>query len=758
MLSCRRMVCLMLCLCLCLAALPVRAEETDGFYEEYEATMTYAQDLVTRGDRVLALGGGIIFDYDPAERAWHTAREQQALDEAGYREQLGGMDCELMCAAADGETLYLLYLVYDEEYRPTACLAKLDAEDAFTVIGEVALGMAEGSYPQLYGMAVAGDALVLCYWNDMMSNYGTNTLLRVSTVDASVKELGVQPVSRPCAYRDGKLLVRYFDYERSWTEGSMTCPQIMELDPMTGATTLVCTMPNYNCGGLAWDAATDTIFFADGSCVYRLTSGATEIEKCGVLLPCYGHDDSPAAVVGDRYFVQDYQAETGVAVSTTDPAMMPAKSLRLGIGYADDQVRAYAAAHPDVALEITESTLDTQAITQGMLTGESGVDVYRLTVSAGVFSSLRDKGYCLDLSGSQVLTEAVAGMYPRMTELLYRGGKLCAVPAQLNASVDFCYYPEVLGAVGLTEDDLPATWAEFFDFIQYWYDDIAPEWEDEYSLLESQGMLSFENLFSLLLSAQLISGEASGELITFNTPAFLNALSRLEALRAALEDMAPDSDGGNYVVYNAAEESEPTCLLSVYNDVLSNSSWRTWESVPLRLSVETGEEAYIAGHLSVYFVNPNSANRETAMEFLEYLVTNMDAQTRILLCPDANDPVETSYYQEFLSSAQRDLESAERNLENAAPEDAADMQDWVDSAREYLTYVEDNFHWEYTAEDIAAYRALAPSIVIATNSWASGDLTNLQNAMTRYMDGNMTAEQFVREFDRIMSMMQMENQ
>ena len=30
--------------------------------------------------------------------------------------------------------------------------------------------------------------------------------------------------------------------------------------------------------------------------------------------------------------------------------------------------------------------------------------------------------------------------------------------------------------------------------------------------------------------------------------------------------------------------------------------------------------------------------------------------------------------------------------------------------------------------------------------------------MTRYMDGNMTAEQFVREFDRIMSMMQMENQ
>ena len=174
--------------------------------------------------------------------------------------------------------------------------------------------------------------------------------------------------------------------------------------------------------------------------------------------------------------------------------------------------------------------------------------------------------------------------------------------------------------------------------------------------------------------------------------------------------------------------------------------------------MEAGEEAYIAGHLSVYFVNPNSANRETAMEFLEYLVTNMDAQTRILLCPDANDPVETSYYQEFLSSAQRDLESAERNLENAAPEDAADMQDWVDSAREYLTYVEDNFHWEYTAEDIAAYRALAPSIVIATNSWASGDLTNLQNAMTRYMDGNMTAEQFVREFDRIMSMMQMENQ
>lgn len=756
-----RLMGLCMALCLCVSCIPALAEEGDA---EEHPPMTYANSLAVRDGRILAFSGTYVYCYDQENRAWNWAEENDALDLAMSalvdEQSEEGYSLVGVAGGAEGE-LYLLWEIYTYTGTDAGAFALgvLDAENNFTLLSRrMELGVGEGGYLQLYGFAALEDALVMCVWDDTTSNYGTNTLLRISLPDCEVKNLGTYEIQQICTYKDGLLLGRFYDMQSSTAED----PQIVTIDPATGATNTIVTMPGYECGGVTWEQETDTIYYADTSSVYRIQNGG-EAEKCGVLNPSYGNSDTYAVAVGGLYALRDYSTETGVSVTTTDPALMPTRTLKLAFGWADDVVRGFANAHPDVAIEIAESVWDAQAITQEMVNGTNAADAYRLSMSSGIFSSLRDKGYCLDLSGNEVLTAAVGAMYPHLTEQLYRDGKLCAVPASISANVDFSYYPYVMEAMGLTEEDMPTTWLEMMDFIERWYYDLAPEWEDDFELVEYGGNLSYEGLVSDLFTSQMLSCLGKGEMLSFNQPEFLACLKRLEEIRPLLDEMFGGDDEmmGGTVVYYGGDDYTPSYLFSGYGSVLENAGGNimndVWRTEPLALSMSDESEGYIGAYMNLYFINPRSENQDLAMEFLEYAMENMEDESRIMLCPDANEAVEWAYYETQMKNAQENLEQVQKMMEEADPDQMADMQMWLENAENYVQYVEAS-RWAYSEEAIAEYRKIADRLVLYNSDWASGDTTNIQNTMSRYIDGNMTAEQFVKEFDRIVTMMQMENQ
>ena len=69
--------------------------------------------------------------------------------------------------------------------------------------------------------------------------------------------------------------------------------------------------------------------------------------------------------------------------------------------------------------------------------------------------------------------------------------------------------------------------------------------------------------------------------------------------------------------------------------------------------------------------------------------------------------------------------------------------------------------WAVSEEDIAAYRELAPQLIVADSadflSSSTDGANEASKLMQRYMDEQIGAEQFIRELDRIIQMMQMEN-
>lgn len=753
-----RLLCLCLALCLMMSCVPVLAEEDEAVAR---APMSYVNSLVVRDGRILAFSGNDAYCYDAASRSWNWAEENDALERVFAQELLDGTGYSLgSVACGENGEMYLLWEVYGSgDMNSYFALGMLDAEGNFSMLSEkLELGVGENGYMQLCGFVALEDALVLCVWDDSISNYGINSLLRVSLPDGQVKNLGTYAIQQICAYKDGLLLGRYYDMQSS----EMTDPQIVTIDPMTGDMNTIAAMSGYECGGVTWEEETDTIYYADSSAVYRIQNGGAA-EKCGVLNPSYGNSDAFAVAVGGLYAVRDNSTETGVSVTTTDPALMPSRTLKLAFGWADDVVRGFANSRPDVAVEIAESKWDAQDITQEMINGTNAADVYSLSMSSGIFTALRDKGYCLDLSRNEALTAAVGAMYPHLTEQLYRDGKLCAVPASISANVDFSYYPYVLEAMGLTEDDLPTTWLEMMDFIERWYYDLAPEWEDDFKLIEYGSYFSYESMVSNLFSAQMLSCLGKGEMLSINHPDFLACLKRLEEIRPLLDDMFGGDDmiGGVSVFYGGGDEYRPTYLFAGYGSVLENASWSdsddAWRNEPLMLGLGEENEGYIGAYMSVYFINPRSENQDLAVAFLEYALENMEDESRIMLCPDANEAVEWAYYETNMKEAKASLEQARKAMEEAEPEEQADMQMWLENAEDYMQYVEAR-RWAYSTEAIAEYREIADRMVLYNMDWASGDTTNIQTTMSRYIDGNMTAEQFVKEFDRIITMMQMENQ
>ncbi len=738
----KKLVSILLTLCLCVGLCPALAEGTPT-----DSTFPFrsCNALTKMGDQLLVYGDGVLYATRDGE-AWATYAD---LTPKGDENPYSVMDI-----AASGDTVYLLISEWLGGGTETYALSRVSEGGRPEKIADLSLSSSDG-WIQVYGMAYVKDALYLLYMGDTHT-WGENNLLKISPADGSTKDLGTFTVTEMQPYKDDLLLVCYRDQENS------DAPSLATLNPETKEIKTLAAMKDYNCGAIAWDAETDTLLYADTSSAYRLTPGAKEAELCATLIPGYGRNDSSAIAMGGKYYLEDYNAEQGLYITSSNPADMPTRHLRLAVNYANDVVRAYTANHKEVAVQVTESAWDAETITQRMLTASDAADIYAVSLSGGLFTSLRDKGYCVELSGNQKLLDFVTPMYPSLTKEYFRDGKLYALPAEFNASANMAYYPSVLEELGLTEDDLPKTWLEMMDFIQRWDTEIGPDCDDEYALFQNDYDI-FSMLFGYILQDAMMTCDVQGDPIRLGSPETVALLKRMEELRPLLKRMSrnPDETGG-VVVYGGGSDSMPEALIANYCDLTPSdnrmSSRGNYREVPLPLTIAEGGPVVYQANITLYLVNPNSKNQEEAMAFLEYLTENMDDTSVIALDPNRNDPVESPWFLESVERMNEYIASVEEAYETAPEEDKTFMQDALTQAREELEYYTETSRWAVSAESIAAYREIAPHLVASSFELLGGNVTDLSSIFQRFMDGQMSAEQFAKEFDRIIMMMEMENQ
>ena len=634
-------------------------------------------------------------------------------------------------------------------------------------------GDEDGSlYFSLQGAALTGNyAYVTAYGLNPEAMYGLNQLFELNLKDGSVRKVTEDYIGIILPLDDTSL-IGYYDNRYTGADDPLTA--LVRINRQTGLTDTLCEMES-DSSFSGFTMSGTSVVFNDGSQVLRVAAPYDTVETVGYLPPAYVYTNLPGCVSGNSYYTYNY--DTGLtSIDLTAP--LPATVLRIdsSISWGDvgELVRQYVKEHPEVGVVYASTTASTAPdYTQHMQSGEA-LDLYSFYLPGDAFAALRNKGYLAELSGSSDLLAAVSEMFPNLTKQVLVDGHLYALPVEVSTS---CWSIDtaVLEDVGLTAEDVPTTYLELLNLIDEWITSYVEDYP-EHALMDYPYSLSMQ-LFGQIMLAQIAECEADGRTLTFTDADFIATLNKLDSMREKLQayenQWNDDNNSGNIVYssntmivgsYDASSSEGPLLssyvssegpLLSSYVSIgIHYASDRESTAVPLMLSIQPNHDSSVIGNLRVMAVNRSSKNADAAMNLLTYLAVNRSDYQKSLFSPAYTDNIEDPHYEETKASHESFIDELTKAMATADDSEKRDYQEAIQNLTDALTRLSP---YQYTTEDILLYDSQMENVRIIESTVFYGDDNEASTLVNRYMDGNITVDQFVRELTRIVQMMIMEN-
>jgi len=672
------------------------------------------------------------------------------------QEKLGGEAEKLIhLLVSDGSTLYGFNSL-------NGLLYPLTFADGQTVFGTaIALDwtdimdrQSDGEYMEMMSAKIVDGKLYLLVRS--YDDYDRPTLMSFDLASGEQAAWDISCVQDITPYRDGKLLMEIYDYETAYDSetGEMANATLAIFDPADGSVTEAGYFSASYVFGIAYDSQSDTLYYTTNSKLMSMPSLGEPVQVAYIPAD-YLSSATASLLPGGLYAVISW---SGLIVRNTDPQYMPAYALSIYGGYIDDAAMAFTAEYPDIPLSFDEDTYysTASALAQAMASGDDTSDIYNISMSYQDFANLMNKGYCMNLSPYAELTETLNGLYPFLQDAVSLDGSFYAVPTYMYG-YGLCIFPDVWEEAGLS-DRIPASFIEFLDFCQWWADEGADEYPD---LMLMQDAYDYQTaLFNMALNLYIATYQAEGRELTLDTPVFRSMMETLEDLDIeTLNDTLPEADeNGDMQAY---WDGTASFLFTQYGEWLSVYADEDY-STPLVLPIEEGDAAYIPVYVQCAFINPNSEHADMAATYLLNAVEHMEQLQHIMMFPDDNDPVPYDYYEDLVEDYETMLADAKVSLETAAPEDVKDIQSSIDIYEDFLAHKED-YYWMASAESIAAYRTFAPLCYTASPnilSYSGNDegASEINTLIDRYLDGQLTLDQFITQADQKIRMIQLEMQ
>lgn len=573
-------------------------------------------------------------------------------------------------------------------------------------------------------------------------------LYDVTLTDGAVKKMPISVrLNRITAYKDGLLL----GYASStWDESTnQEIPaRLMTVNPADGTTTVVKEMPESSyIYALTYDAATDTVYYFTESTVWGMTAMGNAF-KAAYANQSYAEG---MTMLGSGYAA--LWSSESLEIHNLDPAYLPTKTLTLIGSWRDSAARKFSTENPDIPLIFSEQYYGMSELGQAMVSGDTTIDVIRTGVESG-FDNLLSKGYCADLSSSQKLMDYVNSLYPALRDQVMKDGKLYAIPVSVYGST-LCYMPSKLEEIGLTEEDMPTNFVELCEFITRWNNEWIDD-ENKTNVMPFCTTMSNRSVvFDLMLKAYLDYYDAKGEPLNFDTPEFNAMLTALDSMDASNLDMPANMSDQEYDEYYQLYSG-----VFVDRGLLSEAEG-DYAAVPLKLSIGEGVDFTVGVSMEVLFVNPRCANLAEAIKLLECYVDTLDDSFAILMCPDRNDPVENTYYEQTVKNFEEGLADLQEQLKTADDAQKRDLQDTIAYYEQALEN-KDSFRWDYAPATIAQYREIGDHVFArhANVLYSAGNdtSTQLRSLHERYVQKQITKEQYIKELNQKARMIVLENQ
>ena len=602
--------------------------------------------------------------------------------------------------------------------------------------------------PELYDIAVM-DGMLYITCTDWYTGTQTNQLdgwdLKTGAFVKSIEDKAIRSVT---PYKDGLLLCKIYDDATSWDEATQTQkkPDLATVNFATEEVTTLLTFDNTSVVCPRYVAATDTLYYIAGSVVYSLP-GLQQPAKVSAYLPNSVWEDAACLLLPSGMMaIGDYN---GLIVRGLDMPGIENGALTVYGEYGSSGHQAYIAAYPQASVTVSDEYYNTlEEFTNAMVAGTSTVDVLRMDSDYSPMSRLIDKGYALDLSAYPEITAIADQMEPTLVSFGMKDGKLYAVPVDISANT-LGVYMDNWKAIGLTEDDVPKTFMEMMDFFENWDADYAEDYPDY--MLSDSGTES-DSLFNWLNTNYIAYETKLGETISFDTELYRKLLTKFDGID--FSSMTTNTDSEDYWSRKS---------LFTFYDMASYPEQYQYNATMMIIPLDEGLVPVITASLQLMMINPRSTRLDQAVQYVTTYAQNLDfISAAITLVPDNNEAIINTSFEANLQSWKDQIAQYETDIKTATAEDQAGLKESITYLQDMVDH-SDQYRYRVSAETIATYREqVAPYLVVVGqtpfNVWDDNGENELYTLQSQYLQDAITMDQYVKEIDKRMRMMQLEDQ
>lgn len=485
-----------------------------------------------------------------------------------------------------------------------------------------------------------------------------------------------------------------------WEADSTVTVRISRLDPEDRSETELAEIEGLTFTRIApnYSAEKDTLYYYKAGELWAMphfdAAQAEAVNDCP--------DNGNGSFLLPNGFVVIWNYDT-VMARNTDPAQRSSVTLHV-MEFADGMAVTEALyemnnQRGDISVVEQRDWSKKKEILQAMLNRDSSTDIYLYEYDSNEFQALYNRDYLPDLSGNAKIAESTDRLYPYLQEAVKQNGKIIGVPVNLWGYVPGIHMEQWKG-IGGTEEELPKTWSQFFDWLESLPERI--EGKDVY-LAPWADRVSFRaDILEIMLNQYEIRMERKGETdYAFANPELCELVRRLnnldyDALKIAEPREEEESEQEEYI----GEGYDHDPLLETYDSSVLNGDPGY---VPLALSFSENEEPVLPVEMGIAFMNPYCEHPREAMEFLACMAEKLSVYDAYASYTDQTEPVHRPGYEEEKKAVQDLIDKLNQKLGEAEEEDREALEERIREAEERL---EDNerYGWLISPEEIERYQ------------------------------------------------------
>lgn len=394
---------------------------------------------------------------------------------------------------------------------------------------------------------------------------------------------------------------------------------------------------------------------------------------------------------------------------------------------------------------------NTAAIASAFLTKEFDSDLFSMSNLFFDSNQLMSKGYCLDLSGSTIISETVHKMHPSIRNQAMHEGRIYAIPDVIMFDL-LMIDRNVWQEAGLP-DEIPDTMEEFLSFLETWCDWLEENPYSEFRITNMWDAASYnESSYTELLTGWIINNyimyaQYTGNPLPFDADILQPLLERAMVIGKRLYENEP------HIGYNN-ENAGRALFVSSYSQMWPQNAD---DIVFLRMNEE--QPKLINCCLLMTAVSINTDHPELCIELLEDMITHMSGEKRAFLMQEC-EPVINASVENQLNNFEARISEIDAQLATDNPNESLCTE--LELERTNLlakcSSLRNSLYIMSEAQ-IESYQSFGNTLYIAAPSvFAAGteDYVILINLQRQFASGTINVDKFLNELNRMAQMIQME--